>query len=169
MKGEVQLKITWIDGLIEKVNLPNGAGHSTIIYSMWNHRLKYHINSRRMTEPHRCTYYPFIIRPFSAEGATSESTRNAKYCQECRRWKLAAKQKRGPGAEERGWLEGAPSHVQRVPSVQRVHTHAAPADPCQVGMWILQCQITGKKSSILGSFSVLTTNCITKCCPWRCL
>lgn len=45
--------------------------------------------------------------------------------------------------------------------VQKVLTHIATPDCCQIGMWALHCQIIDKKSRIWGRFSLLNENCPT--------
>lgn len=90
---------------------------------------------------------------------THVSTKKSKYCKKCRRLKLAIEQR-----EATGLMRNRAGRKVYLPRVQRAHPHRAPAAGCRVSMWFLHCQIIDQKSSISGSFSVLTTNSIADLC-----
>lgn len=110
------------------------------------------MNSRRMSELHRYTYYPLIIRFLSAEGTNSSIYKEGKVLQGMQKTEASHRARRGHRTDEQcGKSESASSKCPKG---------RAPADCGRVSMWFLPCQIIDKKSSIFGSLSVLTTDSI---------
>lgn len=72
--------------------------------------LKHHMNSRRMSELHRSTYYPLIISLLSAEGTNSSVYKEGKVLQEMQKIEASHKARRGHRIDEqRGRSESTSS------------------------------------------------------------